>query len=160
AIDNYLADLNVAIDEIGAPVDLVGLCQGGWLSLVYAARFPHKVRRLVLVGAPVDISAASELSSLVRSMPSLGFEQLVRTGGGIVSGRNMIQLWSHALVPQDLELSLQRALTCPPDELDQHLARFRQWDEAPLDLPGTYYLQVVNWIFRENRIAEGCFVAL
>src|SRR5262245_20245710 len=61
-IDNYLADLNVAIDEIGPPVDLVGLCQGGWLSLVYAARFPHKVRRLVLVGAPVDISAASELS--------------------------------------------------------------------------------------------------
>ncbi len=32
SIDNYLADLNVAIDGIGAPVDLVGLCQGGWLS--------------------------------------------------------------------------------------------------------------------------------
>ncbi|MBV8791615.1 MAG: poly(3-hydroxyalkanoate) synthetase, partial [Pseudolabrys sp.] len=45
SIDSYLADLNVAIDEIGPPVDLVGLCQGGWLSLVYAARFPHKVRR-------------------------------------------------------------------------------------------------------------------
>ena len=42
SIDNYLADLNVAIDEIGAPVDLVGLCQGGWLSLVYAARFPAR----------------------------------------------------------------------------------------------------------------------
>src|SRR5262249_24056676 len=37
-IDNYLAELNVAVDEIGAPVDLVGLCQGGWLALIYAAR--------------------------------------------------------------------------------------------------------------------------
>ena len=46
SIDSFLADLNVAIDGIGAPVDLVGLCQGGWLSLIYAARFPDKVRRL------------------------------------------------------------------------------------------------------------------
>ena len=30
--------------EIGPPVDLVGLCQGGWMALVYAARFPGKVR--------------------------------------------------------------------------------------------------------------------
>jgi pimeloyl-ACP methyl ester carboxylesterase len=70
SIDNYLADLNVAIDEIGAPVDLVGLCQGGWLSLVYAARFPGKVRRLVLAGAPVDISTPSELSKMVAAFRS------------------------------------------------------------------------------------------
>ena len=59
SIDSYLADLNVAIDEIGLPVDLIGLCQGGWMSLVYAARFPEKVRRLVLVGAPVDLTVES-----------------------------------------------------------------------------------------------------
>jgi pimeloyl-ACP methyl ester carboxylesterase len=51
-IDSYLSDLNVAVDDIGPPVDLIGLCQGGWLSLVYAARFAGKVRRLVLAGAP------------------------------------------------------------------------------------------------------------
>jgi hypothetical protein len=56
SIDNYLADLNVAVDELGPPVDLIGLCQGGWLALVYAARFPKKVRPLVLVGAPIDIA--------------------------------------------------------------------------------------------------------
>ena len=55
-IDSYLADLNVAVDQLGPPVDLIGLCQGGWLALVYAARFPTKVRRLVLVGAPIDIA--------------------------------------------------------------------------------------------------------
>src|SRR5579871_5709886 len=45
------------VDELEPPIDLVGLCQGGWLSLVYAAHFPHKVRRLVLAGTPVDITA-------------------------------------------------------------------------------------------------------
>src|SRR5271166_5579008 len=29
-IDAYLADLNVAIDDLGGCVSLVGLCQGGW----------------------------------------------------------------------------------------------------------------------------------
>ena len=29
-----------------------------------------------------------------------------------------------------------------------------------VDLPGTYYLQVVEWLFKENRLAEGRFVAL
>jgi pimeloyl-ACP methyl ester carboxylesterase len=42
SIDSYLADLNIAVDELGPPVDLIGLCQGGWLALVYAARFPKK----------------------------------------------------------------------------------------------------------------------
>src|SRR6267142_2217246 len=46
-IDDYLADLNVLVDHLGGLVDLVGLCQGGWLSLVYAGRFPAKVRKLV-----------------------------------------------------------------------------------------------------------------
>jgi poly(3-hydroxyalkanoate) synthetase len=56
-IDSHLCDLNVAVDDIGPPVDLIGLCQGGWLSLVYAARFAGKVRRLVLAGAPIDLMA-------------------------------------------------------------------------------------------------------
>src|SRR6202022_584988 len=56
-IDEYLADLDVLVDHVGGLVDLVGLCQGGWLSLVYAGRFPAKVRKLVMAGAPVDIAA-------------------------------------------------------------------------------------------------------
>ncbi|MGE0651720.1 MAG: alpha/beta fold hydrolase, partial [Alphaproteobacteria bacterium] len=50
-IDAMLADLNLAVDELGGRVTLVGLCQGGWLALVYTARFPEKVDTLVLVGA-------------------------------------------------------------------------------------------------------------
>ncbi len=160
SIDSYLADLNIAVDQIGPPVDLVGLCQGGWLSLVYAARFPHKVRRLVLVGAPVDMRAASELSRLVAELPCVGFEELVRRGEGLVSGRHTIQPWSNALAGHDLDEQLQRALTCEPAERATYRGRFRAWDNSPLDLPGAYYLQVVNWIFKENRIAEDRFVAL
>jgi poly(3-hydroxyalkanoate) synthetase len=159
SIDSYLADLNVAVDEIGPPVDLVGLCQGGWLALVYAARFPHKVRRLVLAGAPIDMRAVSDLSRLAAALPTAGFDELVRSGDGIVSGRHMSRFWSSAQ-GLDPERAVQRALGCAPEEGARHLERFRNWDRCPLDLPGTYYLEVAHRIFRENQIAEDKFVAL
>src|SRR5262245_15440487 len=108
AIDQYLADLNVAVDEIGAPIDLIGLCQGGWLSLVYAARFPEKVRRLVLAGAPVDAAVDSGLVRLVGSAPQTAFEALVESGGGIVKGAHILRFWSQA---SDTAAVLQRNLS-------------------------------------------------
>jgi poly(3-hydroxyalkanoate) synthetase len=160
SIDNYLADLNVAIDEIGAPVDLVGLCQGGWLSLVYAARFPGKVRRLVLAGAPVDVSTPSELSKMVAALPQQAFEQMVQQGDGIVSGEHMLRFWNIPFSQQDVEAALQRNLGDGSDEARMLLDRYERWDRATLDLPGTYYLEVTDQVFRQNLIAKGRFIAL
>ena len=41
-VDKYLTDINAAVDYLGRMVDLIGLCQGGWMSAMYAARFPGK----------------------------------------------------------------------------------------------------------------------
>lgn len=158
SIDSYLGDLNVAIDEIGAPVDLVGLCQGGWLSLLYAARFPAKVRRLVLVGAPVDLSIDSSLSRFARNAPEIVYDQLVARGGGNVSGEEMLRFWSKAPHRDDITAALQKDLS--DEEGAALLARFNRWNAETLNLPGTYYLEIVKEIFRENRIAGGSFVAL
>ena len=158
SIDSYLGDLNVAIDEIGAPVDLVGLCQGGWLSLLYAARFPAKVRRLVLVGAPVDLSIDSALSRLARNAPEAVYDQLVARGGGNVSGDEMLRFWSKTPTRDDIAAALQKDLS--DDEGAALLARFDRWNAETLNLPGTYYLEIVNRIFRENQIAGGSFKAL
>jgi poly(3-hydroxybutyrate) depolymerase len=53
-IDKYFAEINVAVDDLGGRVNLVGLCQGGWMSAMYACRLPEKVASLVLAGSPVD----------------------------------------------------------------------------------------------------------
>ncbi len=160
SIDSYLADLNVAVDDIGAPVDLIGLCQGGWLSLVYAARFPQKVRRLVLAGAPVDVSVPSDLSRMVASVPEAAFDELVHQGEGIISGKHTLRFWSMPLTPQDVEATLQRDVSDGSEQGAALLARFERWDRKLLDLPGTFYIEATNWIFRENRIAQGQFIAL
>jgi poly(3-hydroxyalkanoate) synthetase len=159
SVDGYLADLNAAIDTIGPPVDLIGLCQGGWLSLLLAARFPEKVRRLVLAGAPVDVSHRSPLSQMVASLPETAFDALVDPVTGLVSGRHLQPAWSSSLT-SSAEEALQRSLAEEADGVCELRQRFARWNDATLDLPGTYYVEVADWIFRENRIAEGRFVAL
>ena len=157
SIDSYLADLNVAVDTVGSPVDLAGLCQGGWLSLLYAARFPEKVRRLVLVGAPVDVSRQSPLSGMAANLLPGAFDALVSPATGVVSGKQLNSVWSSALNARDnaVKQSFEAA-----NDSENLLRRFERWNDETLDLPGVYYVQVSDWIFRENRIAEGRFVAL
>ncbi|MBN9267225.1 MAG: alpha/beta fold hydrolase, partial [Hyphomicrobium sp.] len=161
SIDTYLADLNVAVDDIGPPVDLIGLCQGGWMALVYAARFPHKVRRLVVAAAPVDVAAGnSTLSRTVKGTPLAAFEALTHNGGERVLGQHLLNLWNLSLASHDAD----RALQVVPDSNSVHWRalkkRFERWYAATVDLPGVYYLEVVRRLFMENQIAEGRFVAL
>lgn len=161
-IDTQLASLNVAVDDIGAPVDLIGLCQGGWLSLVYAARFPTKVRRLVLAGAPVDLAAArSSLSIAVNAMSDVVIDELTRLGDGLVLGRHMAPLWPRAFDPKSHVIdSLQIASPSATEHERQAVERFARWDRRTLDLPGPYYRQIFDWLYRENRLATGKFSAL
>ena len=46
-----------AVERIGAPVNLVGDCQGGWLAAIYAALHPGRVHTLTVAGAPIDFHA-------------------------------------------------------------------------------------------------------
>src|SRR4029079_3598049 len=71
----HLAALNVLVDHVGGRVDLVGLCQGGWLSLVYAARFPAKVRKLVMARAPIDVGSQPSSPSTLAEAHSLSGSQ-------------------------------------------------------------------------------------
>ena len=66
-IDSYLAEVVVAIDDLGGRVNLVGLCQGGWVATMIAARFPEKVNALVLAGAPSTPTLATARSSAWRT---------------------------------------------------------------------------------------------
>jgi poly(3-hydroxybutyrate) depolymerase len=161
-IDDYLAALNVLVDELGSLVDLVGLCQGGWLSLVYAGRFPSKVRKLVMVGAPIDIAARpSELSALAAATPLTTFQSLVSLGNGRVIGRNVAKLWgSDTVEADDIRRSLQTLEPTGSAEYARLEAIFRTWNEWTIDVPGTYYLEVIEKLYKRNELASGCFVAL
>ena len=160
-IDEYLADLNVLVDGVGGLVDLIGLCQGGWLSLVYAARFPSKVRKLVIAGAPVDIAAGqSRLSAVAEATPLIMFQSLVDHGDGRVIGRNVAKFWGNDTGANGIRESLQTLQPIGSSEFTQLEAIFKNWNSWTIDLPGTYYLEVIEKLYRRNELASGSLIAL
>jgi poly(3-hydroxybutyrate) depolymerase len=161
-IDKYLAEINVVVDDLGAPVNLVGLCQGGWMSAMFAARFPHKVRSLVLAGSPIDTSAGDgPLRQLVQELPQSFYERLVALGGGRMRGQFMLAGWKNMHPDQQyLEKYLDLYAHIEDRNYLRRTEEFERWYEHPVDLPGRYYLQAIGELFRGNALARGQFVAL
>lgn len=161
-IDNYLAEVVVAIDDLGGRVNLVGLCQGGWVSAMIAARFPEKVNSLVLAGAPIDTDAGDgPIKRMVHESPMSFYEELVELGGGLMRGKFMLQGWKSMHPAQhyigdhvDLYEHIDDPVYLSKEET------FESWYENPIDLPGRWYLQVIKQLFKENRLSKGEFVAL
>jgi poly(3-hydroxybutyrate) depolymerase len=160
-IDDYLADLNVLVDSVGGRVDLIGLCQGGWLSLVYAGRFPAKVRKLVMAGAPIDIAAGqSRLSEIAEATPMIMFQSLVGLGNGRVIGHNIAKFWGNDTEASNISESLQTLQPIGSPGFTRLEAIFKNWNSWTIDLPGTYYLEVIEKLYKRNELAGGNFVAL
>ncbi len=161
-VDNYLADLVVVIDDLGGRVNLVGLCQGGWMAAMIAARFPDKVNSLVLAGAPIDANAGDgPIKQMAQKTPLSFYADLVALGGGLMKGKFMLQGWKN-MHPQQHYMQDQIDLYEHIDD-PAYIAKeetFDSWYENPIDLPGRWYLEVIQQIFKENRLARGEFVGL
>jgi poly(3-hydroxyalkanoate) synthetase len=161
-IDNYLAELVVAIDDLGGRVNLVGLCQGGWMAAMIAARFPDKINSLVLAGSPIDTAAGNgPLRNMIQSSPLSFYAELVALGGGLMKGQLMLRGWKNMHPEQHYFKEFIDLYEHIGDRA--YLAKeeaFDSWYENPIDLPGRWYLQVIEQLFKENRLAKGQFVGL
>jgi len=161
-IDNYLAEIVVAIDDLGGRVNLVGLRQGGWIATMVAARFPDKVNLLVLAGSPIDMDAGNgPIKRMAHESPISFYEELVALGGGLMKGQFMLQGWKNMHPEQHYlqdHIDLYEHIDDPAYLAKQET--FESWYESPIDLPGRWYLQVITQLFKENRLAKGTFVGL
>ncbi len=161
-IDQYLAELNVCVDEVGGRVNLVGLCQGGWMAAMYAARFPHKVASLVLAGSPIDTDAGDgPVRKMAHTYPTSFYQELVDMGRGVMRGKLMLRGWKNMHPEQHYmtdHIDLYEHMDDPEYLRKEEI--FESWYENPIDLPGRWYLQAIVQLFKENRFAKGTFVAL
>ncbi len=161
-IDTYLADIDTAVTALGGRAHLVGLCQGGWMSAMYACRFPAKVVSLVLAGAPIDTDAGhGPIRELAHSLPLSLYEEMVASGEGRMLGQYMLAGWKDM---HPGEQYLGKFVDLYEHIEDKNYIRrteqFERWYENPIDLPGRYYLQAIDLLFKQNLFARGEFVAL
>jgi poly(3-hydroxyalkanoate) synthetase len=127
-----------------------------------AARFPDKVNCLVLAGAPIDTDAGDgPLKRMVHASPISFYRELVDVGGGLMKGQFMLQGWKNMHPEQHYiqdHIDLYEHIDDPV-----YLAKeetFESWYENPIDLPGRWYLQAIEQLFKENRLAKGDFIGL
>lgn len=159
-ITGYLDVIERAIETMGGRANLVGDCQGGWLAAIYAALHPERVNTLTLAGAPIDFHAGeSVIASTTKATHGLlgmaPYRALVALGGGLMPGRAVLANFIH-IQPQS-EIGRQLDLLRHLDDTE-HVERYRvfeDWFKHTQDIPGAFYLWLVENLFVRNRLISG-----
>jgi polyhydroxyalkanoate synthase subunit PhaC len=88
-------------------------------------------------------------------------DDMIRAGDGLVLGRTLLDLWPREHNESAFVIDALQFPGLPANEKDRRTVKdFLRWQRWTLDLPGPYFLEVFDWLFRENRIAAGRFRAL
>jgi polyhydroxyalkanoate synthase len=131
---------------------LMGHSLGGTLAAIFCASEPHASRGLVLLGAPLCFEQASSgfRDTLVSLVPS-GLSEDDVVAGSLLSQVSAAAspktfLWSRW---KDAALSLG-----DPSALDIH-ARIERWSLDEVALPAKLVNQIVQWLYREDRLCRG-----
>ncbi|NWJ47747.1 MAG: alpha/beta fold hydrolase [Chloroflexi bacterium] len=165
-VEDYMRMLKHIVQMLGGKVNLVGDCQGGWLSAIFAAMYPDMVNTLSIAGAPINFQAGDgpivqQVNHIARTYPDRGmafYRNLVAMGGGVLNGNFMV-MGFNLMRPQQLP---ERFLN-----LYQHMhdagavKRFKQmknWYDYAQNIPGTFYLWLVEHLFRDNELIQGKLV--
>ena len=150
-IEGQLADSVAHVlkaHRLGA-LNLLGVCQGGVLSLCYAALHPDKVRNLITMVTPVDFHTSADLlSKWVRKIDVAAW-----VGDGNVSGETLNQLFL-SLMPFRLAHQKYMALLLRPADTAQlkNFMRVEQWIFDSPDQAGAAFREFVQWFYQENRL--------
>jgi poly(3-hydroxyalkanoate) synthetase len=168
-ISSQIALLDRIVDLHSSPVNLIGLCQGGWLSLAYAALFPNKINRLVLVGAPVDFHVGipfplSFFYSMAQYSGFIGLTELIDFWSNnftastcqILHGRDMRLIWPYS---ENQTLQMTDALQMPSTHTDtirkQTIEAYHVWDHRLMDLSAPYFWEIAQCLYRDNQLKCG-----
>ena len=158
-LERYVDDtIRGALDAIGTRcrrrrVDVIGVCQGGTLSLCHAARHPRRIRRLVTLVTPVDFHVEDFL--LARWLRHVDVDLLVDALGNVPGA------WLNALflALRPLQLGSQKYLDAlerlqDPREAASFL-RMERWLHDSPDQAGEAFRDYARDLVRDNGLVAG-----
>lgn len=157
AIDDLVKQMILCVKMAGSPVILAGLCQGGWLSSIYAAMFPKDVSALILAASPIDFTAGGgKIQDLVNTIPFWYYQYMVACGGGNMSGDNMLMGWK-LMNSYDRFIGdyLNLWINVRNEDYHERTRRFSSWYEYTQDISGNWYLEAVKELFKDNKLIKG-----
>ena len=134
-----------------ASLTLLGVCQGGVLSLCYAALHPENVRNLITMVTPVDFHTSKDLLS--KWARRIDVAALVAQGN--VAGDTLNQLFL-SLMP--FRLTQQKYVDLLSGGADrariENFMRVEQWIFDSPDQAAVAFGEFVRWCYQENRLVK------
>ncbi|RTE67585.1 class III poly(R)-hydroxyalkanoic acid synthase subunit PhaC [Amphritea opalescens] len=153
-VNGYIANcVDQVLEDTGQDqLNLLGICQGGTLSLCYTALNPDKVKNLVTMVTPVDFKTPDNmLSHLVQQ---IDIDLAVDTYGNIPGA--MLNDAYNALMP--MRLGLQKNLNIPRQLKDPASAlsflRMEKWIYDSPDQAGEMFREFLTTFFKRNGFIQ------
>jgi len=144
-------------------INLLGICQGGLLSLCYAALHPDKVKNLVTVVTPVDFHADQQderietgfMNVWTRGLTAQDIDLLVQAMGNIPGelGGTMFSLMTPFRTLAKYNMTLVEAGQ-DPDAM-MNFFRMEKWLADRPDHTGAAAQQWLKELYQENRLFRG-----
>ena len=134
-------------------INLLGVCQGGTLSLCYSALYPEQVKNLVTMVTPVDFKTPDNLLSLW--VQKLNIDLLVDTLGNVPGE---LLNWTF-LSMKPFRLTGQKYLDMVDNlhdvETAKNFLRMEKWIFDSPDQAGEAFRQFMKDFFQQNGLIEG-----
>jgi polyhydroxyalkanoate synthase subunit PhaC len=158
ALDEYICGslgrcVQIILDQHGLEaLSLLGVCQGGTMSLCYAAWQPERVANLIAMVTPVDFKTPENL--LAKWVEHIDVDLLTRSGNVAGEFLNLVYL---SLMP--FRLTHQKyvdLLLKPADRAHlEYFMRMEKWIFDSPDQPARAFREFVVWFYQENRLIRG-----
>lgn len=160
SIHDLVMSLKKCIDLIGdKPVDVVGVCQGGWLCVILTALNPDRISKLALMAAPIDVKADpnNQITKFCERVPYEWFEYVVKIHSGIQPG---VMQWLSFAMSSPVEVFFGRhmkkffAILNNDQKLLDKLNMVDEWYDSPQDLAGVWFLEAIHELFIYNKLIK------
>lgn len=139
-------------DSGSEKVNLVGICQGGTLSLIYSALHPEKVKNLVTLVTPVDFSTKDGL--LFRWAKDMNIDRLVDHYGAVPG--EFLNNGFALLKPMGRVNKYSGVLNTMQDKDKlENFMRMEKWINDSPDQAGECYRQFIKDLYQENKLIKG-----
>jgi poly(3-hydroxybutyrate) depolymerase len=159
SIEDHVAAVAGAVEQIGGPVHLIGDCQGGWLASICAALEPGSVASLTVGAAPIDFHAGRgplvDYVSLLSGLHFSPYQAMVDAGGGVLPGEAMLAGFIVLAPEEEVKKHLDLLLEMRDPEFVRRYTEFEDWFKYTQDIAGAFYLWIVEHLFAGNELVGG-----
>lgn len=160
SIDDYIDVIHQSTQLLGGKVNLVGDCQGGWLAVIYAAMYPETINTLTIAGAPIDYHAGEPLIHDYLQVLTPGddmsfYRSVVDFHGGVLPGDFLLGGFIGMQPHNEVARQTQLLANINDDEYVDRYTLFETWFQWTQPLPGSFYLWVVEHLFKNNELIKG-----